>query len=58
MAMTERMAIFKLLYVERLKPSAIAAALNREPWAQAAFGKHRDCRIFLPPAFAVGKRDV
>jgi hypothetical protein len=25
------MDIFKLLYVERLKPSAIAAALNRNP---------------------------
>jgi IS30 family transposase len=31
MALVERMDIFKLLYVERLKPSAIAAALNRKP---------------------------
>jgi IS30 family transposase len=31
MTLVERMDIFKLLYVERLKPSAIAAALNRKP---------------------------
>ncbi|MDR2602464.1 MAG: helix-turn-helix domain-containing protein [Spirochaetaceae bacterium] len=31
MTLVERMYIFRLLYVERLKPSAIAAALNREP---------------------------
>jgi IS30 family transposase len=31
MTLVERMDIFRLLYVERLKPSAIAAALNREP---------------------------
>jgi IS30 family transposase len=29
MTMVERMDIFRLLYVERLKPSAIAATLNR-----------------------------
>jgi IS30 family transposase len=31
MTLVERMDIFKLLYVERLKPSAVAAALNRKP---------------------------
>jgi IS30 family transposase len=31
MTLVERMDIFRLLYVERLKPSAIAAALNRQP---------------------------
>ncbi|GMO43736.1 MAG: hypothetical protein Pg6C_05540 [Treponemataceae bacterium] len=31
MTLVERMDIFRLLYVERLKPSAIAAALNRAP---------------------------
>jgi IS30 family transposase len=31
MTLVERMDIFRLLYVERLKPSAIASALNREP---------------------------
>jgi hypothetical protein len=31
MTLVERMDIFKLLYAERLKPSAIAAALNRRP---------------------------
>jgi IS30 family transposase len=31
MTLVERMDIFKLLYVERLKPSDIAAALNRKP---------------------------
>ncbi|MDR2303901.1 MAG: helix-turn-helix domain-containing protein, partial [Treponema sp.] len=31
MTPVERVDIFKLLYVERLKPSAIAAALNRKP---------------------------
>jgi IS30 family transposase len=31
MTLTERMDIFRLLYAEGLKPSAIAAALNREP---------------------------
>jgi IS30 family transposase len=31
MTLVERMDIFSLLYIERLKPSAIAAALNREP---------------------------
>jgi IS30 family transposase len=31
MTLVERMDIFRLLYVERLKPSAIAAALNRKP---------------------------
>jgi IS30 family transposase len=31
MVLVERMDIFRLLYVERLKPSAIAAALNRRP---------------------------
>jgi IS30 family transposase len=31
MTFVERMDIFKLLYVERLTPSAIAAALNRKP---------------------------
>jgi IS30 family transposase len=31
MTLVERMDIFKLLYVERLKPSSIAAALNRKP---------------------------
>jgi IS30 family transposase len=30
MALVERMDIFRLLYVERCKPSAIAAALNRK----------------------------
>jgi IS30 family transposase len=31
MNLLERMDIFKLLYVERLKPSAIAVSLNRSP---------------------------
>jgi IS30 family transposase len=31
MSLVERMDIFRLLYVERLKPSAIATALNRKP---------------------------
>ncbi|MDR1073586.1 MAG: helix-turn-helix domain-containing protein, partial [Treponema sp.] len=31
MTMIERMDIFRLLYVEGLKPSAIATELNREP---------------------------
>jgi IS30 family transposase len=31
MTLVERMDIFKLLYIERLKPSSIAAALNRKP---------------------------
>jgi IS30 family transposase len=31
MTLGERMDIFRLLSVERLKPSAIAAALNRQP---------------------------
>jgi IS30 family transposase len=31
MTLVEWMGIFKLLYVEGLKPSAIAAALNRKP---------------------------
>jgi IS30 family transposase len=31
MTLVERMDIFRLLYVKGLKPSAIAAALNREP---------------------------
>jgi IS30 family transposase len=31
MTLVERMDILKLLYVERPKPSAIAAALNRTP---------------------------
>ncbi|MDR0723533.1 MAG: helix-turn-helix domain-containing protein, partial [Treponema sp.] len=31
MTLVERMDIFKLLYIERLKPSAIATALNRKP---------------------------
>jgi IS30 family transposase len=31
MTLVERMDIFRLLYVERRKPSAIAAALNRKP---------------------------
>jgi hypothetical protein len=30
MMLVERMDIFRLLYVERFKPSAIAAALNRQ----------------------------
>ncbi|GMO42203.1 MAG: IS30-like element IS30 family transposase [Treponemataceae bacterium] len=31
MTLVERMDIFRLMYVQRLKPSAIAAALNRAP---------------------------
>jgi IS30 family transposase len=31
MTLVERMDIFRLMYVERCKPSAIAAALNRKP---------------------------
>jgi IS30 family transposase len=31
MTLVERMDIFRLRYGERLKPSAIAAALNRQP---------------------------
>jgi IS30 family transposase len=31
MTLAGRMDIFKLLYIERLKPSAIATALNRRP---------------------------
>jgi IS30 family transposase len=31
MSLAERMDIFRLLYVARLKTSAIAAALNRRP---------------------------
>ena len=31
MTLVERMDLFKLLYVERLKPSAATAALNRRP---------------------------
>jgi IS30 family transposase len=31
MTLMERMDIFRLLYVEGLKPSAIVAVLNREP---------------------------
>jgi IS30 family transposase len=31
MTLVERMDIFRLLYVERLKPPAIAAAFNRAP---------------------------
>jgi hypothetical protein len=31
MSLVERMDIFRLLYVERLKPLAIAAAMDRKP---------------------------
>jgi IS30 family transposase len=65
MTLVEGMDIFKLLYVERLKPSTIAAALNRKPSSitrelqkgmdhgmynpMLAEARHREARRNQPP---------
>jgi IS30 family transposase len=49
MTMVERIDIFRLLYVERLKPSAIAAALNRRSSSSTReLEKGMDNRMYNP----------
>jgi IS30 family transposase len=56
MTMVERMDIFRLLYVERLKPSAIAAALNRQPSSiTRELKKGMDNRMYNPVLAMSGK---
>jgi IS30 family transposase len=56
MTLIERMDILRLLYVEGLKPSAIAAALNREPFSIAREREKGMGNGMYNPALAEARR--
>jgi IS30 family transposase len=59
MTLIERRDIFKLLYVERLKPSAIAAMLKRKPSSIIReIAKGMDNRIYNPITTEAGRLEI